>query len=319
MTWLIWRQHRQQALFGAVTLALIALLLLLTGLRMHSVFHNSRLGHCLATRGHADCGDLESAFESRFSTLRQLVPFFMVLPALLGLFWGAPLIGRELEQGTHLFVWTQGVTRLRWLTSKLAALLALTLLLTVAYAVLISWWLGPLDRSTGDRFQPGIFDQQGLVPVAYAVFALALGIAAGAVLKKAMPAMAATLVGFVALRLIIAGILRTRFLAPVTKRYIPLPGVDTNHPGAWVFSQKTIDGSGRTVPPFSVGSACPATKTITPASLDHCVRAHGFLNTDVFQPASRFWLFQGIETAIFGALALALLALAVWWVRRRLA
>jgi ABC-2 family transporter len=318
MTWLIWRQHRQQAFFGAVTFALIALLLLLSGLHMHSVFHASGLGRCLAGR-HADCGNLQTAFESRFSTLRQAVPFFMVLPALLGLFWGAPLIGRELEQGTHLFVWTQGVTRMRWLTSKLVALLALTLLLTVAYAVLISWWLGPLDRSTGDRFQPGVFDQQGLVPVAYAVFALALGIAAGAVLRKTMPAMAATLVGFVGLRLIVAGVVRRHFVSPVTKTYVPLPGVDTSHPGAWVFSQKTVDGSGHLVPQFSVGSVCRATSASTQASLDHCVRAHGFLNTDVLQPASRYWLFQGIETALFGTLAVALLALAVWWVRRRLA
>jgi len=113
MTWLIWRQHRQQALFRVATLALITLLLALTGLHMHSVFRSSGLGHCLATRGHGDCGGFESAFESRFATLRQLVPFFMVLPALLGIFWGAPLIAREVEQGTHLFVWTQGVTRLR--------------------------------------------------------------------------------------------------------------------------------------------------------------------------------------------------------------
>jgi hypothetical protein len=318
MTWLIWRQHRQQALFGAATFALVALLLLPTGLHMHSVFHASGLGRCLASR-HADCGNLQTAFESRFSTLRQAVPFFMVLPALLGLFWGAPLIGRELEQGTHLFVWTQGVTRLRWLTSKLAALLALTLLLTVAYAVLMSWWLEPLDRSTGDRFQPGIFDQQGLVPVAYAVFALALGIAAGAVLKRTMPAMAATLVGFVGLRLIVASVVRRHFVSPVTKTYVPLPGVDTIHLGAWVFSQKTVDGSGHLVSQFTVGSVCQATQASTQASLGHCVRAHGFLSTDVFQPASRYWLFQGIEAALFGGLAVALLALAVWWVRRRLA
>lgn len=223
MTWLIWRQHRQQAFFGLATFALISLVLVLTGSHMHTVFRSSGLGHCLATRSHADCGDLEGAFESRYATLRQLVPFFMVLPALLGIFWGAPLIAREVEQGTHLFAWTQGVTRLRWLGSKLFALLALTLLLTTAYALLISWWLTPLDRSTGDRFQLGIFDQQGIVPVAYALFALALGIAAGAVLKKTMPAMAATLVGFVGLRLIVAGIARRHFVSPVTKKYVPLP------------------------------------------------------------------------------------------------
>src|SRR5205823_7290573 len=121
-------------------------------------------------------------------------------------------------------------------------------LLTVAYALLISWWLGPLDRSTGDRFQPPIFDQQGLVPVAYAVFALALGMAAGAVLKRTMPAMAATLVGFVGLRLIIAGIVRKHFIAPVKSSYVPLPGADVTHPGAWVFSQHTYDAAGRVVP-----------------------------------------------------------------------
>ena len=74
MSWLIYRQHRQQALFGAATLALLALFLGLTGLHMSSVFHNSGLAHCLSSRSHNDCGDLESSFESRFSSLRQLVP-----------------------------------------------------------------------------------------------------------------------------------------------------------------------------------------------------------------------------------------------------
>ena len=34
-------------------------------------------------------------------------------------------------------------------------------------------------------------------------------------------------------------------------------------------------------------------------------------------PAERFWLFQGIETALFVALAVLLLLAAVHWVRRR--
>src|SRR5205085_5248931 len=105
MPWLASRQQRQQALFGAVSFVLLAIFLLLTGRHMHSVFGSSGLWHCLATRNHGDCGDLESAFETRFGTLRQLVPFLMVLPGLVGLFWGAPLLARELEQGTHRLVW----------------------------------------------------------------------------------------------------------------------------------------------------------------------------------------------------------------------
>jgi hypothetical protein len=242
----------------------------------------------------------------------------MALPLLVGLFWGAPLVARELEHGTHRFVWTQGVTRLRWLSVKLTALIAMTVAFGAAYCFLIYWWLEPLNRSTGDRFQPGVFDQQGLVPLAYALFALALGIAAGTVFGKTMAGMAATLVGFVGTRLIVAGLVRRRFEAPIKSSYVPLPGIDTSHPGAWIFSQTTVDASGHRVPQFAIGSACPATKHSTQAALDRCVRAHGFLNTDVFQPAHRFWLFQGIESGLYLALTLALIALTIWWVRRRL-
>lgn len=318
MTWLIYRQHRQQALFGAVTLALLALFLLLTGEHMSSVFHNSGLAHCLSSRQHGDCGDIEGSFESRFSTLRQLVPFLMVLPLLLGLFWGAPLVARELEHGTQRMIWMQGATRLQWLTAKLVALVTVTLAFAAVYALLISWWLGPLNASTGDRFQPGTFDPQGAAPVAYALFALALGVAAGTVLGKTMSAMAATLVGFVSLRLLIAGFLRRHFLAPITKTYVPLPGIDTSHPGAWVYSQQTTE-AGRAVSQFAIGATCNAGPNATQATLDRCVRAHHFLNSDVFQPASRYWLFQGIESAIYVAIALGLLALTVWWIRKRLA
>jgi hypothetical protein len=47
--------------------------------------------------------------------------------------------------------------------------------------------------------------------------------------------------------------------------------------------------------------------------------AHGVFSYITYQPADWFWLFQGMESAIFAILALALLALTVWWVRRRLA
>jgi ABC-type transport system involved in multi-copper enzyme maturation permease subunit len=318
MSWLIYRQHRQQALFGAATLALLALFLGLTGLHMSSAFHNSGLAHCLSAPGHSDCSDLQGTFESRFSTLRQLVPFLMVLPLLVGLFWGAPLVARELEKGTQRMIWTQGVTRLQWLSTKLAALLALTIAFAAIYALLISWWLGPLNGSTGDRFQPGIFDQQGAVPVAYALFALALGIAAGTILGKTMSAMATTLVGFVSLRLLIAGVARRHYLSPLTKTYLPLPGIDTSHAGAWVYSQRTTE-AGHLVAAFTIGSDCPAIKSSTHAKLDACVRAHHFLNVDVFQPASRYWTFQAIESGIYLALALGLLALTVYWLRKRLA
>jgi hypothetical protein len=317
MTWLTWRQHRLQALSTAGALGLLGLFMGLTGAHMSSVFHDSGLSHCLATRGHGDCGDLESAFESRFSVLRQLGPLFLVLPLLLGFFWGAPLLARELEHGTHRLAWTQSVGRLRWLVVKLAYVTAFTALVAVAYALVVSWWSGPLDASTGDRFQPGNFDQQGLVPAAYALFAVALGTAAGALVRKTLAAMAVTLGGFLAVRLVVAGLIRRHFVSPVTKRYAPLPGRDTVHPGGWVLSQRTLEGQ-RRVSPFDVATTCEKGAAPTVRAADRCIRAHRFLNIDVLQPAGRFWLFQGIEAAVFTGLAVVLFAFAIWWVRGRI-
>jgi len=168
MIWLTWRQHRQQALAGALAFTLLGAFLVLTGREMASAYHGSGLAACLAA--HHDCNDLTSAFEGRFSTLRALGGYLVILPGLVGLFWGAPLVAREVEHHTHRLVWTQSITRRRWITVKLALILAGTLLVTVPLAWLTSWWLGPLDHSTGTRFAPGIFDLQGVVPVAYTLF-----------------------------------------------------------------------------------------------------------------------------------------------------
>src|SRR5205807_3320118 len=183
---------------------------LLTHPGIAHTFHTSGLSNCLAHPGR-DCSSLASTFNGQYRGLQFLVPLFLVVPLLVGLFWGAPLVARELEQGTHRLVWTQSVGRLRWLSAKLGFVLGATLLLAGAYAALATWWLAPLMTSTGDRFQPGIFDEQGLVPGAYAFFAVALGVAAGAIVRRTLPAMAVTLVGFLTMRVAVGGFGRSHF------------------------------------------------------------------------------------------------------------
>ena len=81
-----------------------------------------------------------------------------VLPALAGLFVGAPLLARELEHGTHRFAWTQAITRRRWLLSKTALLAAGTVLAGAAASALVMWWRGPFDTLEGrmgaERLRP---------------------------------------------------------------------------------------------------------------------------------------------------------------------
>ena len=48
-----------------------------------------------------------------------------------------------------------------------------------------------------------------------------------------------------------------------------------------------------------------------------CLAAHGYRGYLTYQPASRFWAFQGIETGIFVVLAAVLLGVTFWVLRRR--
>jgi hypothetical protein len=175
MTWLVWRQHRQQALAAVVALLAVALLLVPTGRQMRAAFDDLGLRRCLPGADHSElvapdggCASLSEQFSGQFLGLGTASLLLLFLPVLAGLFWGAPLVAREVEHGTHRLVWTQGVTRLRWATVKLALVGGGVVLVAATYALLVGWWIAPLNDATGYRFTWLFFDQQGPVLVGYA-------------------------------------------------------------------------------------------------------------------------------------------------------
>jgi hypothetical protein len=161
------------------------------------------------------------------------------------------------------------------------------------------------------------FDIAPPVVVAYTLFALALGVAAGAALRRTVPAMAVTLVAYIAVRVSLAQVARWRYLTPVTVR-LPIngqlvPGQLPPGPSDWVFGTSYVDAAGHAVGTSSVNqlfTQCTGSKAACVSSLN------GIYSLLEYQPASRFWLFQGIEAAIFVVLALALFALAYRLVMR---
>ncbi len=308
MTWLLWRQHRAQAAVAGIALAAYAILLWITGVHMANDLH-SALASCQA---NGTCDDLN--LFSGDGAIIDLVNLSVAVPLLMGLFWGVTTIGREIDSGTHLLVWMQSVRRRDWLRGKIALLLAAAALWGAGVAAIVTWWSGTLNTLNGDRFDPGKFDVQGIMPVAYALFGVSLGLAAGAVLRRVLPALAVTVGAFVAVRLIITTYVRPYYETAVNLLQ-PFSKGQAIPSGSWQLSRDIVQ-NGQTVSgklDFPAECLRPATRQAS----DACLSQHGFASVVKYQPASRYWTFQWIEAGIFVALAAILVAVAVIAVRRR--
>lgn len=253
------------------------------------------------------------------------------------MFWGAPLVANELEAGTHRLAWNQGVTRTRWLATKLALTGLTAMVATGLISIAVTWWSSPVDQAVAaggsdntdnfvPRIAPAIFSARGIVPIGYAAFAFVLGVTCGIVIRRALPAMAATLATYTAALLALPLWLREH-LAPPSTATVPfthdrmanylldsVTHVDIGKPDVWVTAEQTLDSTGH--PAHAMPSAytnCDAIKSC----IDALAQA-GYQQRVTYQPAGNFWTLQWAETGIFLGLAIGLGALCVWWTRSRL-
>ncbi|MDH2426051.1 ABC transporter permease [Sphaerisporangium sp. TRM90804] len=349
MIWLTWRQFRGSAAMMAAVLVVLAVVLALTGPDLASRY----------SAGIAGCtpdGTCERFFD-RFFAGHELIfvaVSFVVLalPALAGLFWGAPLVTRELEASTHLLVWNQSVTRRRWLAVKLG----LTGLTAMAAACLcglaVTWWSDPLDKSAVPDLAlmaPLVFGARGVVPMGYAAFAVVLGVTVGMLVRRTLPAMALTLALFAAVQFAMPLLVRPHLMPPVGATFavsqVNMGGIHVaeeggpvristkaavpGHAGAWVMSSDLVDPSGRRIAgsgeeapvPVSMTSGPCAPQRLGPDGLDACwveINRLGYRQQATYHPLDRFWPFQWIETGIYALLTAGLTWFSFWWIRRRL-
>jgi hypothetical protein len=193
---------------------------------------------------------------------------------------------------------------------------------------------------------PVAFAMRGVVPVAYAVFALVLGVAVGLVLRRTVAAMAVTLVVFTFVQIAVPLWVRPHLVPPARQTVtigdnlvgVRLPDAggpaqlqaSTGEPTDWILAERTVDASGRAVPVPSWLTDClprpgppePAEAGSGKAGLQACLDrldALGYRQEVLYQPASRFWTLQWVETALFGGVAGLLAWFCFWWTRRRLA
>lgn len=330
MIWLTWRQHRIEALVFAIGVAALAIYIVMLGHAMYHDFYQKTSGMsaaaCFQRQDYNElCGNIIGTFTGKYGVNTQPVLLaFLILPPLLGVFVGAPLVARELETGTFRLVWTQSVTRLRWLLVRIGGLaLALTLVFAT-FIPLVFWWKGPFNiGGASDMIGGQDYPIMGVLPLAYMLFALALGLAAGALLHRTIPAMLVTLGGYVATAIALWNWGRQNWLPPLASTWNPyVSNGPTNFKASdWILFTGYVDKTGRRLNSGDVWTTCAPDGHVdlrAGSAFNSCVHAHGWLSTIVWQPADRFWAFQGIESAVLIALAVALLALTIWLVRRRI-
>jgi hypothetical protein len=348
MTWLTWRQFRVQGITAAAALAAFAILLAATGPHLASLYATSGLTGCQP----ASCAQLASNWLSQLYSAGTYwvlyllgIVIILLAPAVIGLFWGAPLIARELETGTSALAWNQSVTRTRWLAVKLTVYGLAAMAVTEALSLMQAWWAAPIGRAVGlggggsnlamGRFSSLLFATHGVTPLGYAALGFTLGVTAGALIRRTVPAMAVTLAIFAAVQIAMPLWIRPN-LFPAEHTAIPVAllqqislqqgglngstfNLETQNlpgqPGAWLLSSGAVSAAGQ---PVSVTpAACTARSDNIPDFLK-CLASHDIRETITYQPARRYWAFQWTETAIYLALALTLAGYCLWRLSRRL-
>jgi hypothetical protein len=340
MIWLTWRQFRAGAIAGAAAIAALVVTLGIIGASVAHLYDTSGIPGC---RAHGDCRALASSFlnseqSDHVYTMATFLGLAVVLitPAIIGMFWGAPLVGRELEMGTFRLAWNQSVTRNRWIAVKLAAIGLAAIATTGLLSLISTWWVSPVYRASVlagssppgvGKFTPAVFAGQGIVPIGYAAFAFVLGVAAGLLIRRTVPAMAATLAAFAAVQVAWAAWLRPHLIDPVRTiaalRSVTFSGIgESNHgslflqaggrAGAWILSSQPVNAAGQAVRQVPAGCQRAFGASQMSAFLS-CLSRQGVKIALAYQPDSRYWDFQWIELGAF----LVLAGLLAWFCVRR--
>ena len=342
MIWLTWRQFRAQALTTLLILLGAAAFLLITGFELRNSYHTD-LATCTAQN---DCSILFSQIQHTYNPILQFCELLLtIIPALIGIFWGAPLIARELETGTYQLAWNQSVMRTRWLAVKLGGVGLAALVTTGVLSLLLTWWAGPLDQIQGSRFGDMVFSTRDITPLGYALFAFALGTTAGLVLRRTIPAMAVTLAVFIAIQVIVPTTIRPNLLSSTTETVtidqatmsqangiystdnssdFYISGL-TTPVGALVLSTtpvettadqpETMNSVSSCLPQPDAGSRLTADSPFT--QFGACVASDDLHESITYQPVSHYWPLQWFETGFFLVLTGLLSGFCFWFIRRR--
>jgi hypothetical protein len=318
MAWVTWRQHRTALAGVTALLGALAVYLWLTGLQIHHAYAAAAACHPASS---FICGNMINLLNTSYLGSAEVIAALLhVVPALTGAFVGAPVLARELETGTFRYAWTQGFGRWRWTLAKLVPLAIAVAAAAGVFSVLFSWYYQPFF-ATGQQhpFFPVLFDLRGVAFAAWTLAAFAIGALAGMLIRRVVPAIAATLVVYAGLALAAGLFLRQHYLTPLVTSNSNVPD------SAWIIGQWWTKG-GKPVSQSVLSQVLQGGPQLAPKggvpqglTVTQYLNQHGYTQWTSYQPVSRFWPFQWIEGGWLLALSVLLIAATVWLVRRRAA
>jgi hypothetical protein len=243
-------------------------------------------------------------FVSELSTYGPSQLLVALGPLLIGLIPGTTLFSRELDRGEHVFTLTQGTHRTAWWASTLGAgAIAAALaagLLSLVNTPLVSRW-------TSTALYPPWFESTGIAVIAYAVLVFSIAATVGLLTRSTLAAVVIALIAYFAILFVLSG-LRVGYL-PAESVTTPVIGVTSNDidvpAGSRTVSFEYLDDTGRAVPIDDPRweRACVDVWDNT------CLTKAGVVGTLIrYQPPSRYWPFQLIESGILLALSALVVA-----------
>jgi hypothetical protein len=321
LLWVAWRRYRSALVTTLAILGVLAVYLLVRG---EQIRHAYAAVLACAPQGGLKCHFAFDNFQNHYGSFGFLAALLLWLPGLIGAFAGAPLLARELETGTFRYAWTQGVGRMRWLLALVVPGLLGVAAATALLGVMLTWYERPLLQSgLEQRLHQSVFPLTGVAVVGWGVAAYSLGVFAGLVLRRVVPALAVTLVVWTGLQFA-ASQLRGHYLAPLRTSSLQLSNHALSVQQWWTAGGVRVgdDRINQALQAIGVrstgnGQGFAAQVGSGPQDPIQYLVQHGFTQWTSYQPDSRYWPFQGIELAWLAVLSAVLLGLAVWRVRRR--
>ena len=327
LAWVVWRRYRTMLIATIGVLAVIAIYLVINGEQMRSSYH--AFTSCRPVNSAA-CQYKFQVFHDSYGNTGLIGVLLMFLPGIVGAFIGAPPLARELETGTFRFAWTQGAGRMRWATAVVVCGAVGVAVVMAAFGALISWHNQPLlDSGITPRLHTTIFPITGIAAAGWALAGFALGVLAGLLWRRVVPAIVTAFAALVRARLPRRHL--PHALSEATYHHQPDSPLKALTISQW-WTKGGVRVSNEQVTPRSAQSARSSTPAAAGRSRQSPPEAprpgnsvdpvqylihHGYAQVTSYQPDNRYWPLQWIEFGWLATLAILLLGTAFWLLRRR--